>query len=254
MAEFPALPLWTDAYLGDTTHLTTIEHGAYLLLLMAMWRANGSLPDDDRMLARYTKLTAGQWARIAPTVRPFFRSENGRISQGRLTDELKHVRQHSTKQSNAAKARWLKSNDTNDATAMPNECHGNAPTPTPTPTPTEDMGKPISPADKPPAKMRLPDDWALSDEGWAYARSQAIPDKVIEDEARGFHAYWTDRRDRDAKKSARGWEQCWANRCRAIAGRYAGGSMAVKANTGGRGQGRSIASIVAERRLGGAHD
>jgi uncharacterized protein YdaU (DUF1376 family) len=145
MAEFPALPLWTDAYLGDTTHLTTIEHGAYLLLLMAMWRANGSLPDDDRMLARYTKLTAGQWARIAPTVRPFFRSENGRISQGRLTDELKHVRQHSTKQSNAAKARWLKSNDTNDATAMPNECHGNAPTPTPTPKGKE-IGKPISSA------------------------------------------------------------------------------------------------------------
>ena len=119
------------------------------------------------------------------------------------------------------------------------------------PSKKEDMGKPISPADKPPDKMRLPEDWALSDEGWAYARSQAIPDEVIEDEARGFHAYWTDRRDRDAKKSARGWEQCWANRCRSIAGRYKGRGMAGPSFGGGYGQGGSIASIVAGRRARG---
>lgn len=116
----------------------------------------------------------------------------------------------------------------------------------------EDMGKPISPADKPPDKMRLPNEWTLSDEGWAYARSQNIPDGVIEDEARGFHAYWSDRRDRDAKKSRRGWEACWANRCRSIASRYKPrGGVAFQANAIGRGQGGSIASIVARRRLEG---
>ena len=53
MAQFPVLPLWTDAYLGDTTHLTTIEHGAYMLLLMVSWRSpDCRLPDDDAMLAR----------------------------------------------------------------------------------------------------------------------------------------------------------------------------------------------------------
>ena len=112
----------------------------------------------------------------------------------------------------------------------------------------EDMGKPISPADKPPAKARMPVGWMLSDEGWAYARSQGIPDKVIEDEARGFQAYWADRRDRDASKSERGWEQCWANRCRSIAGRYAGRIVASGPASGRYGQGSSIASIVARRR------
>jgi len=106
----------------------------------------------------------------------------------------------------------------------------------------------VPPAEKVDPKARLPADWALSDEGWAYARSQQIPDEVIHDEARGFHAYWSDRRDRDAKKSARGWEQCWANRCRSIAVRYKPrGDMAGKTSSGGYGQGGSIASIAARR-------
>jgi len=107
-------------------------------------------------------------------------------------------------------------------------------------------------ADAPHAeKAFMPDGWVLSEEGWAYARKQNIPDEVIEDEARGFQAYWADRKDRDAKKSARGWEQCWANRCRSIAGRYASRSMAGKTTAGGYGQGGSIASIAARRRASG---
>ena len=106
-------------------------------------------------------------------------------------------------------------------------------------------------ADKPPPKARLPVDWALSDEGWAYARSQNIPEKVIEDEARGFHAYWSDRRDRDSSKSARGWEQCWEGHCRWIAPRYARGGVAGSPKSFGGGSSPSIASIVAQRRAAG---
>lgn len=120
MAEFPAMPLWTDAYLGDTSHLTTLEHGAYLLLLIAMWRTKAkSLPDDDRLLARYAKLTAGQWKRIKPIIEAFFDIESGVWTQGRLTDEAEAVRQHSKKQSDKAKRRWLKTKKTSDAAAMP---------------------------------------------------------------------------------------------------------------------------------------
>lgn len=94
MAEFPALPLWTDAYLGDTTHLTTIEHGAYLLLLMTAWRSRDTcLPDDDKILARYTRCTLGQWRRLRPILEPFFHVANGIWRQSRLTDEAVAVRQ-----------------------------------------------------------------------------------------------------------------------------------------------------------------
>ena len=114
---------------------------------------------------------------------------------------------------------------------------------------------PLAPQTKKPQareKARLPDDWVLSNEGWAYARIKHIPEKDIHDEAIGFHAYWTDRQDREAAKSRVGWEQCWAGWCRRIARRYAGGSsMAGKAYPGGYGQGSSIARIVARRRVAG---
>lgn len=134
MAEFPALPLWTDAYLGDTTHLTTIEHGAYLLLLITMWRNDGRLPKNDGYLARVARLTPAQWARIKPTLWQFFREDGDWVTQGRLTDELDLVRRNSKRQSAKARARWLKPNDDADAAAMPGQSHGNAPTPTPTST------------------------------------------------------------------------------------------------------------------------
>ncbi len=126
MAQYPAFPLWTDAYLADTTHLTATEHGVYLLLLITMWRAGGSLPNDDKSLARYGRVTLGQWQRMKPTLLPFFRQSSDSITQGRLTDELVYVRRKGRKQSDRANARWLKNKDTTDATALPDECRDDA--------------------------------------------------------------------------------------------------------------------------------
>ena len=88
------LPLWTDALKGDTDHLTTTEFGAYLRLLITAWRTKTcSLPDDDKKLARYARLTAGQWRKMKPTMLDFFTISNGVWTQSRLTDEYNHVRQ-----------------------------------------------------------------------------------------------------------------------------------------------------------------
>lgn len=88
----PGITIWTDAYAADTGHLTTLEHGAYLLLLFAMWNAGGSLPNDERRLARYAKMTLDKWRRIAPTIMEFFTVEDdGSLTQKRLQLELKKV-------------------------------------------------------------------------------------------------------------------------------------------------------------------
>lgn len=143
MAEFPAFPLFTDAYLGDTQHLSTIEHGAYLLLLIVAWRSKGScLPDDDARLAKHARMTRGQWARIAPTIREFFTARDGALYQSRLTDEAKHVRQVREKQREAGRASALKRKDRH-ATDVHVPLSGRA-TPSPSPTPTSDIAKATS--------------------------------------------------------------------------------------------------------------
>ena len=86
VAEFPALPLFTDAYLADTIHLTTEEHGAYLLLLMCAWRTRScSLRDDDKLLARIAGVSSRKWARMRPCLEEFFTTDSGHWRQKKLT-------------------------------------------------------------------------------------------------------------------------------------------------------------------------
>lgn len=67
----PWMPLYVADYLADTRRLSTLEHGAYMLLIMDYWR-HGGLPDDDIKLARIAGLTEADWLRFKPTIMRFF--------------------------------------------------------------------------------------------------------------------------------------------------------------------------------------
>jgi len=86
MSQAPSMPLYWDAYLADTTHLSTEEHGAYLLLLGAMWRRNGSVPDDDRDNARIVGLSPAKWRKVKTRLSVFLIFDNGGISQKKLQE------------------------------------------------------------------------------------------------------------------------------------------------------------------------
>ena len=65
------MPVYIGDYLADTMHLSTEQHGAYLLLLFHLWR-RGSLQDDDRVLAQVTGLSASAWSSARAVLGEFF--------------------------------------------------------------------------------------------------------------------------------------------------------------------------------------
>jgi len=65
------MPLYVGDYLADTGHLTTTQHGAYLLLLMHYWRKR-ELPNDDKQLAAIAKLPLRIWLDSKETIQAFF--------------------------------------------------------------------------------------------------------------------------------------------------------------------------------------
>jgi len=118
MAEYPYLPFWTDAYLADTTHLTTQQHGALILMLATAWRdPDCCLQNDDRYLARITRMSPAAWRRNASVLRAFWQVRDGFLYQKRLSRERQKVEERSTKGKRAAEARWRKSNESVDASA-----------------------------------------------------------------------------------------------------------------------------------------
>lgn len=101
------IPIFPDTYHRDTTHLTTEEHGAYFLLLMAAWGSEDcTLPNDEKRLAALAKMPVGRWRKIAPTVLEFWSYDKGRLFQKRLLKEWHYVREKATKRKAAADQRW----------------------------------------------------------------------------------------------------------------------------------------------------
>lgn len=115
------MPLWTDSFVADTTHMSATEIGALTLLMVAMWRAGGELPGDHRVLAKYARLTPGQFARVWQTIQPRFRpAGGGGITSDTLLKSLEEVRRRSRRASDNANRRWLKTRGQTHANAYPN--------------------------------------------------------------------------------------------------------------------------------------
>jgi uncharacterized protein YdaU (DUF1376 family) len=85
MPSRPWMPLYVGDYRRDTAHLTTLEHGAYLLLIMHYWET-GPLPDDDRQLSRIVGLSLKQWLAIRERVKSFFLNSAAMMNVQHLLD------------------------------------------------------------------------------------------------------------------------------------------------------------------------
>jgi uncharacterized protein YdaU (DUF1376 family) len=124
MSGPPWMPLNIADYLRDTTHLQAEESGAYLHLIMAYWVA-GKLPDDDRQLARISKISYKKWKHIRPVLEAFFRP--GFSSHKRIDKELQRAAEikkiNTERARQAALKRWAKGYAPSTRQAMLGDAH-----------------------------------------------------------------------------------------------------------------------------------
>ncbi len=80
----PWMPFYVGDYLRATGHLTTVQHGAYLLLIMHCWQ-HGRLPADEGGRAAAARLPLKQWQAIRAPVEAYFQPDG---SHKRVDEEI----------------------------------------------------------------------------------------------------------------------------------------------------------------------
>jgi uncharacterized protein YdaU (DUF1376 family) len=246
MSKAPSMPMYWDAYLADTTHLTTEEHGAYMLLLAAMWRRNGSVPDDDKDNARILGLTPAKWrktkARLLATISGF-KIENDAITQEKLQKTWENTQEKITKnKANGAKggrAAASKNNDLDQANAT-ETVKPKATIPEPEPIKREAKASLSPTAKKSPTGSRLSQDWVLSKSLGDWSLDEGASHDLIRAEADRFKDYWIGVAGAKGRKAD--WDATWRNWIRkAIADNH---KPQLKAISGGRDERRNQGSAI----------
>jgi uncharacterized protein YdaU (DUF1376 family) len=201
--------------MADTRHLTTIQHGAYLLLLMTAWRnPDCKLPNDDKHLARCVGMSLQQWLTHKRAITAFwYLDEQNRWGQRRLIDEKNYIEGRRNKNIMAGKASALKRNNRHSTDVQPNFNQTSTPTPTPTPRTIinnsfigddekNSVGKKLS--KKP---TRLPEDWELPQEWGDWAADECgLSNPEIDMQRHKFKDYWLSTGKNPTKTN---WKAAW---------------------------------------------
>lgn len=89
MATLPYMQLYVADYLADTMHLTTEEHGAYLLLIFNYWQTGKAIPVSR--LARIARLSDERWTVVERSLNEFFNERSGEWVHARIERDLEAV-------------------------------------------------------------------------------------------------------------------------------------------------------------------
>lgn len=226
MSSSPFMQLYVGDYLADTLDLTTEQHGAYLLLLMTMWRHGAKLPNDPAKLCRVARVSPKRWPTIWSEISRFFDTEGGFITNKRLTKEhqkaLSISHERKTAGSLGGKANALKRQEAAQATATDLLKHSQKP------DIREEKEEPNGSSKK--RASRLSPDWVLPKAWGEWATAQNLSEPEVRSEGEKFHDYWVALSGKAATKLD--WEATWRNWIRkALADRTRGGLRSI---TGGK--------------------
>lgn len=112
-ASAPYFPFYVDDWLeSDEIFEMGLEcEGAYCRLLACMWKRGGSVPDKSNWICNALRIKPAKWKKIRAVLvdeMNVIQSENERLSNQRLTQELNIFEEKSQKSSSSAKVRWSK--------------------------------------------------------------------------------------------------------------------------------------------------
>lgn len=102
MAALPYMQVYIADYLADTMHLTTEEHGAYLLLMFNYWQTGEAIPKNR--LAKIARLTNERWISVEDSLKEFFNDDGEKWIHERIERDLDAVRASLEQKSVAGKA------------------------------------------------------------------------------------------------------------------------------------------------------
>ena len=141
MAEWMAFSV--DDYVSNTLHLTTRQHGGYILLICAAWKAKGFLPGTDAGLMAIAKLQPKEWKDDGPILKGFLTRRGDAWVHERVEFEWNDARALIDAKSKAgkegARKRWHgRASGKPDGTAMADasQAQGQTDAPQPLPSPT----------------------------------------------------------------------------------------------------------------------
>ena len=117
----PWMPFYVGDYLASTGHLTTEQHGAYLLLIMHYW-VNGRLPNSDRELMAIARMSDSKWYSNRMAIASFFTTN---WQHKRIEAELEKVKKISEARSlSGLKGAWKRhGGPTENVWQMPTHSH-----------------------------------------------------------------------------------------------------------------------------------
>ncbi|CAB4152800.1 Protein of unknown function DUF1376 [uncultured Caudovirales phage] len=210
------MPLYVTDYLGDTMHLTTEQHGAYMLMLMASWKTNGVLPSDDDSLGAITRLGTA-WKKSRKVLLAFFQVDGETMTHKRVLIELQRAKTLNEARSEAGKKamanRWQKEQQTplqNDNSVIAKPLTKEQQTPLqndiPSPSPIQSIpnGIDMDSAAKPRrASKKCPAEFVIDEKliAWALGENITID---LDAQTRKF-------RDHTFKDSKTDWHGTWRN-------------------------------------------
>jgi uncharacterized protein YdaU (DUF1376 family) len=226
MAALPYIQLYVADYLADTMHLTTEEHGAYLLLIFNYWQTGKPIPTSR--LARIARLSNDRWISVEASLKEFFNDDGEMWTHERIERDLELVHSSKKQKSDAGKASAeakknrklaqgqretndrsttveipLQRNSTNKDTDTEEDIYPLSPPAldeSPSEDPPDTPGKPVP---KRKSKSRLPDPFNVTGDMrlWASDRAPAV-NLTLESEK--FVNYW-----RGSGGTKADWEATW---------------------------------------------